>query len=440
MLYYRREGMLLLCFEDQKGEIIEDYRVEDQQKLINALSLQKVTVDMMHIKREEQDNESIWTLYDNLNLKEHLSYAHNNAIHLSAFTLDLWLLFRCLEVLVQSLRTFEVHLIIVEDLIYVPRPYIFDSKQIKFFRRLHGLETAYDNIKVSILSSQQLRNKWAEGDTYILKVPKLLSFDEDILWNRLHQEIPFNQMMNQGNPVPRLISIQSIANENGRPIYRHPNDAEPPNIEMVPLVREILSMVEEAAGIVGLNHVLIQHYRDGRDTIAVHSDKTLDIDLQTPILNVSVGNTRMMYLQNKANKQRLEKLPLQHGECVMFGLQSNQYWWHEIPKDVTLPSHPIFDTGRVSFTFRRIATFYHERLGILIGQGSPYKTLYDLPPQLLQAQSGAIAEAVSVAGGEGLARERDRMELIQAFSNENKQHVEFDWERNYGEGFLLHSQ
>lgn len=438
---------MLLSFQDQKCDLTEDYRLEDQRKLISALKLQAITVEMASIQRDEKDNESIWDLYDSLSLKEILSYESDNTIYISAFTLDLWLLNSCIEVLVEYTRAFEVHLIIVEDLIYVPRPYIFDSKQIKFFRRLKGLETKRDHISVNTISSQQLRNQWAEGDTCVLKVPKLLAFDEHTLWNRLHKEIPFNQMMNQGNPVPRLISIQSIATENGRPIYRHPNDAEPPNIEMIPLVREILTMVEEATGISGLNHVLIQYYRDGRDTIAVHSDKTLDIDLHTPILNVSIGNTRMMYLQNKANKHRIEQLPLQHGECVIFGLQSNQYWWHEIPKDVTLPTHPIFETGRISFTFRRIATFYHEPLRILIGQGSPYKTFQDLPSHLLLNtvhSTGVATTTETNMVGEGcsggIARERDRMELIQAFSNENKQHVDFDWEKNYGEGFLLNTQ
>lgn len=378
---------LLLRFVQPNVE--GDHRVRDEEALIRTLGAVHLSVPL------RADVDPAWRIP--------LVPYRPHTIYLTVVVHVWWLVFPYLEALKKQLP--EVQFVLVEDLLSAPRPYRFDSKHLKFVRRL------CTTLPTSILrSSQQLRNRWGEGDVFVSPlIPGLLE-EPHRWWERIHAEISFESMINQGFAVPRLISIQSIATPDGRrPIYRHPNDSEPENVEMVPLVRELLTMVEAVTGVVGLNHVLIQYYRDGRDTIASHSDKTLDVDLHTPIVNLTVGATRTMYLQHKDDPQRREKLLLRHGECVVFGLRTNQYWWHEIPKEVTQLG------GRVSFTFRRMVTF-RDKQGVVVGQGSPYKT----------------AEEVGVKE----VRQRDRAELIHAFSEENKQHATFDWARTYGEGFL----
>jgi len=434
---------MLLCFEgfaDVKREESHaeiDYRRSDLTGLLKERELSKIEVDLTKFNYKDLEEGNIVTLYDTIfSSNEHHGMNTECNLYISSFTSDLSLLYGCIEELCKYLLNANTRfnrIVFVKDLIYVDRPYTFDSKQIKFFRKLDNLSEKYPSLHIMTTSSQELLNRWGEGDTYIVDIPKLLlEHDGEELWRRLHQEIPFCEMKNQGNAVPRLISIQSIAKEMGRPIYRHPNDCEPPNIEMLPIVKELLHMVEETVGVHGLNHVLIQHYRDGRDNIATHSDKTLDIHLGTPIINFSVGQTRKMYLQYKANKTRKEEIVLRHGQCVVLGLRTNQHWWHEIPKEVTLPHHPVFGTGRISFTFRRIETYLawqqEEGKEVLIGQGSPYKSIADYcQPQEQDEKQQHLPP-----------RERDRSELIAAFSRENKQHEEFDWMETYGEGFLLH--
>lgn len=302
-----------------------------------------------------------------------------------------------------------------------------------------------------------------EGDVYI--IPLDIHEIEDQLCRDLLTEVCFSTMINQGFPVPRLIAIQSITkrvelssidisdNYFGgnrfallRPLYRHPNDEEPDNIEMVPVIRQLLSLVEYKTGITGLNHVLIQRYRDGKDNIQMHSDKTLDLHLQTPIINVSFGAERTMKLRRKCCKSDVQLIPLRHGESLVFGLKTNQFWYHEVPKKMDIQPHAHLGIERISLTFRRVETFtasYFDGTDreMIVGQGSPFPTV-DAFISHLETTKKEIGEAVGsdqpsncngIEIGNG---HRLREGLIAAFSKENKLSDEFDWNIVYGEGFL----
>jgi hypothetical protein len=351
--------------------------------------------------------------------------------YLAVFSQDYRLVHHAIDILLSFLcerlcdAEHPVRVVLVEDLVFVARPYILDNKEKNFFKNIRRhceerFHCGFHDFAFSTESSHALMNRWGEGDTHVVRIPELADAASDY-WQRIVNGIAFEEMRNQGNAVPRLISIQSIENAVGLPLYRHPNDEEPVNIVMQPVVQELRALVEKHTGIVGLNHVLIQHYRDGRDNIAQHSDKTLDIDRFTPILNLSTGSTRTLVIHHKQNRARIEHIPLRHGECVVFGLRTNQLWYHEVPKDVTMPVDALFGTSRVSFTFRKIATFVTPD-GVLIGQGSPFKTTQDF--------ANRKGEYLTLGTEE-------RSELICAFSKENKQGDEFDWNEAYGRGFLF---
>lgn len=307
----------------------------------------------------------------------------------------------------------RVEFIVLEDLFYLERSFVYENKHSNFLRHL---QTMPASINTSISSTNEVMNVWGEGDCKVVRIPQLVERAE-YFWKAVMNAVPFEEMMNQGNAVPRLISIQSRACALGRPLYRHPHDAEPKNIEMLPITLELMELVQQHCPM-PINHVLIQHYRDGKDNIAVHSDKTLDVHRACPVMNLSLGSTRDMFLQSKRDKRIFQKVPLRHGECFLLGLKTNQFWFHEVPKDVLLKPSALFGTGRISFTFRSIASYWDEDRGIVLGQGSPYKTIDDAARQ----------EAVRV---------RSRDELIAAFSKENKQFDDFSWEEAYGEGFLI---
>eukprot|EP01039_Chlorochromonas_danica_P004580 gene4580-5020_t len=322
-----------------------------------------------------------------------------------------------------SSNVFKLKLIFLEDLFFIDRSYVYENKHLNFLKQFQSLSRQFDRIQLeTILSStNEELNTWGEGDCKVMKAHEVITQSER-LWQTIMKDVPFEEMHNQGHPVPRLISIQLKQHPlYGRPLYRHPNDQEPENLEMQPIIAELLEIVSKYTGCTQLNHVLVQHYRDGKDTIAAHSDKTLDVDRNCPIVNLSLGSTRYLYLQKKENKAIFEKIPLRHGDIFLIGMKTNQLWYHEIPKEMQLIPHPLFGTSRVSLTFRAISTFLYESDNgrqVVIGQGSPYKTIDDVD------RIGPVPE-------------RSRADLIQSFSRENKQASEFDWQKCYGEGFLL---
>lgn len=153
------------------------------------------------------------------------------------------------------------------------------------------------------------------------------------------------------------------------------------------------------------NHVLIQLYRDGLDYIGEHSDKTLDIEKNSNIVNYTIGCTRMMRLKqkNKLTKQNI-KIPLKHNSIFVLDWQTNRKYLHYIKQDrrdiKEKNEDELRNNGeRISFTFRTIATFVDKDNNV-IGQGKEFKKI---EPDL---------------------------DMLYAFSKEN--HDEnFDWEKYY---------
>lgn len=240
------------------------------------------------------------------------------------------------------------------------------------------------------------------------------------------------------------------------PIYRHPSDESPPLKPFSPTVSLIRAHVERAVGY-PVNHVLIQYYRSGNDYISEHSDKTIDVDRDSKIVNVSLGAQRTMILRRKKEKEKdvqdsatatatatateeadlssllagkppprdTERINLPNNSIFIMGLRTNKHWVHSIRQDARPPSlksssELAFNGQRISLTFRKINTYLTSDLKKIWGQGATAKS-----PET----------AREVINGDKEASER----MIIAFGKENKLAGGFDWEEHYGAGFdVLH--
>lgn len=229
------------------------------------------------------------------------------------------------------------------------------------------------------------------------------------------------------------------------PIYRHPADESPPLLsfsDTVGLIREYVQRVLKQP----VNHVLIQHYRNGNDYISEHSDKTLDIAKGSKIVNVSLGAQRTMILRTKKGQGKLDepsdaetgsekrktkesvpqssqrsaqRIPLPHNSMFVLGLESNKKWLHGIKQDkraefLKSPEELSHNGERISLTFRQIATFLSADEKTIYGQGATSKSKH---------------EPREVINGEGPEAEK----LLEAFGSENQQN-DFDWDACYGAG------
>ncbi|CAM4909214.1 unnamed protein product [Rotaria socialis] len=247
----------------------------------------------------------------------------------------------------------------------------------------------------------------------------------DDLFYKLHDEVKWNTMRQKGKRVPREICIQgTITIENHdeyEPLYRHPADEQPELVSWTPTAWTIKERIEEILQ-QNINHALIQYYRNGKDNIGEHSDKTLDILLNSNIVNYSLGAARKMTLINKRQYGIREEFKLPHNSLFILGWRTNREWYHSIrpdkrPNSEKDPDELAFYGERISLTLRSVATFINRNTGLIYGQGARYKTISE------QTEDSADRY------------ENDEMDMLYAFSAENRQSSNFDWNANYGRGF-----
>ena len=113
-----------------------------------------------------------------------------------------------------------------------------------------------------------------------------------------------------------------------------------------PLQQEIRAAVEAASGR-RFNSVLLNYYRDGRDSMGMHSDNEPELGAQPAIASVSFGAERTFALQHKLSRQRL-RLALTDGSLLLMAGTLQENWTHGINK-IARQVGP-----RVNLTFRFI--------------------------------------------------------------------------------------
>jgi alkylated DNA repair dioxygenase AlkB len=113
-----------------------------------------------------------------------------------------------------------------------------------------------------------------------------------------------------------------------------------------PLQLLIKEAVEAASGR-RFNSVLLNYYRDGRDSMGMHSDNEPELGPEPAIASVSFGAPRTFVLQHKRTKQGL-KVVLDDGSLLFMGGKLQQNWLHGINKTAVKVG------PRVNLTFRFI--------------------------------------------------------------------------------------
>lgn len=114
-----------------------------------------------------------------------------------------------------------------------------------------------------------------------------------------------------------------------------------------PLVQSIRASVEQVTG-QRFNSVLLNYYRNERDSMGMHSDDEPELGPEPAIASVSFGATRPFLLRHKHSKRSL-RLELSDGSLLLMAGRLQHHWLHGIAKQ-TRPVGP-----RVNLTFRYIA-------------------------------------------------------------------------------------
>ena len=115
-------------------------------------------------------------------------------------------------------------------------------------------------------------------------------------------------------------------------------------------VRDILDRVNLAAS-AAFNHVLINRYRDGNDSMGYHADAEPELGPDPLVATLSLGASRRFLVrrQEKRSAEAPLALPLEHGSLLVMGGTCQRHYRHAVPRE-TSPGVQ----QRISLTFRRL--------------------------------------------------------------------------------------
>lgn len=116
---------------------------------------------------------------------------------------------------------------------------------------------------------------------------------------------------------------------------------------------ELRDLICKVSG-VEYNSVLLNLYRDGKDSVGSHADDERELGTNANIASVSLGATRKFILSQykRSNKKIVdefgyEEYELVNGSLLIMSGTTQHYWKHSIPKDSSVTE------SRINLTFRK---------------------------------------------------------------------------------------
>lgn len=169
------------------------------------------------------------------------------------------------------------------------------------------------------------------------------SADADRLFEALRRLIAWRQeeamIMGRKVPIPRLTAWHGEAGY----VYSGITMAPAP---WTPALCELKACAERHAG-QGFNSVLLNLYRDGRDSVSWHADNEPGLGRDPVIASLSLGATRRFHLKHRRSGERVA-LDLRHGSCLIMAGATQHHWLHQLPKTARAVG------PRINLTFRRM--------------------------------------------------------------------------------------
>ena len=174
----------------------------------------------------------------------------------------------------------------------------------------------------------------------------LLPTDAEQLYNTLEQQLNWRQdsirMFGRIVKIPRLQCFQGEPGisylYSGLTLYTTP---------WHPAIEQLKLQIETISGF-KFNSVLINFYRDGKDSMGWHSDDEPELGPEPVIASISLGQPRRFLLRHRSDKSiPPQELLLNSGSLLIMAGQLQHYWHHSVPKTSRQMA------GRINLTFRQ---------------------------------------------------------------------------------------
>ncbi|MCY3744202.1 MAG: alpha-ketoglutarate-dependent dioxygenase AlkB [Candidatus Poribacteria bacterium] len=177
--------------------------------------------------------------------------------------------------------------------------------------------------------------------------PHLFSPEERrTFFNQLTEKVKWQQeeikLYGRKIPFPRLTAWFGDAGKT----YMYSGITVEPE-PWTPTLSEIKNRIEEVSTVT-FNSVLLNYYRNERDSVSWHSDDEPELGKNPIIGSVSLGDVRTFQLKHKTDKSLTVSRDLPDGSYLEMAGSTQHHWLHQIPKR-TRKIGP-----RINLTFRII--------------------------------------------------------------------------------------
>lgn len=114
-----------------------------------------------------------------------------------------------------------------------------------------------------------------------------------------------------------------------------------------PRMQELLCLLSRHVD-ASFNSVLLNLYRNGKDSVSWHADDERELGVNPIIASVSLGASRKFSFKHRTDKNKRCDLVLGDGDLLVMRGQTQVHWLHQVPKT----SRPVGE--RMNLTFRMV--------------------------------------------------------------------------------------
>ena len=184
-------------------------------------------------------------------------------------------------------------------------------------------------------------------DAEIIYYPNFMdTMEADAIFSDLKNTIPWQQdeirVFGKIHQQPRLTALYG----NKDKTYSYSNIKMSPN-PWIPILEKIKLEIEKVCP-TEFTTVLLNYYRDGKDSNGWHADDEKELGINPIIASMSFGVTRNFQLKHNSNTGIKKNILLEHGSLLIMKGTTQHYWKHQIPKTAKLIG------PRINLTFRII--------------------------------------------------------------------------------------